>query len=268
MTPILFLALAAGAAPAAAPPGSPEARYISCAEDVKTNAKAALESAQAWIQKGGGTSARQCLAMAYAGLDRWPDAGSAFDDAAAEAERTRDPRRAELRGAAGNAWLAAGEPAKARAAFDAAIAAGYPSPAGEGEARLDRARAEVAQGELPAARADIDKALVLIPDESLGWYLSAALAVKERDSTRAHLDIAHAVTLSPGDSSYLLEAGNIAGLAGEVDAAKRLYDRAAHAQPDSDAGKAAASALAANGGLDAPPVPPANSPQPAHAPPK
>ena len=255
MIPILLALAAPAAAPARIAPGSPEARFISCANDVKTNPKTALDSAQAWIEKGGGTSARQCFALALAGLERWSDAGAAFDEAAAEAERTRDSRQGELRAAAGNAWLAAGEPAKARAAFDAAITAGLPSPAAEGEARLDRARAEVAVEDLAAARADIDKAIELLPQEGTGWYLSAALAVKERNLTRAHLDIARAVTLSPNDAGFLLEAGNIAGLSGEVDAAKRLFDRAAHADPDSDAGKAAAAALAANGGLDPAPAP-------------
>jgi tetratricopeptide (TPR) repeat protein len=248
----ILIALAAPAAPAV---GSPESRFISCANDVKTNARAALESAEAWVQKGGGTSARQCVGLAFAALDRWPDAAAAFDDAAAEAERTRDSRRGELRAAAGNAWLAAGEPAKARAAFDAAIAAPLPSPGLDAQARLDRARALVALGDLPAARADIDQANALLPREGLGWYLSAALAVKERNLTRAHLDIARAVTLSPTNAAFLLEAGNIAGLSGEDDAARRLYDRAARAEPDSEEGKAAAAALAANGGLPAPAPP-------------
>jgi tetratricopeptide (TPR) repeat protein len=252
----IFLALAA--APAAAP-GSPEARFISCADDARKNPQAALESAQAWIAKGGGTSARQCLAMAYAGLERWADAGNAFEEAAAEAERTRDGRRAELRAAAGNAWLAAGDNAKARAAFDAAIAAALLSPSAEGEARIDRAQAEVALGDMAAARLDLDKAMQLIPGEAMAWYLSAALAVKERDLTRAHLDIARAVTLAPTNAAFLLEAGNIAGMSGEDDAARKLYDRAARAEPDSDAGKAAAAALAANGGLD-PAPPPAPKP--------
>ena len=67
MIPIL-IALAAPAAAA----GSPEARFISCAEDVRKDPKAALASAQGWVDKGGGTSARQCLAMAYAASERWP----------------------------------------------------------------------------------------------------------------------------------------------------------------------------------------------------
>ena len=257
MIPIL-IALAAPAAAA----GSPEARFISCAEDVRKDPSSALASAQGWVDKGGGTSARQCLAMAYAASERWPEAATAFDNAAAEAERTRDSRAAELRAAAGNAWLAAGEAAKARTAFDSAIAGGLANPAVEGQARLDRGRALVALGDLAGARADLDKAIALLPQEGLGWYLSAALAVKEKNLTRAHIDIARAVTLSPRDAAFLLEAGNIAGMSGELDAAKRLYDRAARSEPDSEAGTAAAAALAANGGLDPVAAAPAAPAQP------
>jgi tetratricopeptide (TPR) repeat protein len=261
VTPLLFALATAAAAPAATPAvGSPQARFISCANDVKADPVQGAAAAQAWIDKGGGTSARQCLGMAYAAAERWPQAASAFDNAASEAERTRDPRQGEMKAAAASAWLAAGDAGKAKAAFDSALSGGQLDPAAEADARLDRARAEVALNDLAGARADLDKAVAIAPQQSLAWYLSAALAVKERDLTRAHLDIARAVTLSPNDASYLLEAGNIAGLSGEVDAAKRLFDRASRAEPDSEAGRAASAALAANGGLD--PVP-AAGPAPA-----
>jgi tetratricopeptide (TPR) repeat protein len=257
VTPILLALAAVAASPA---PGSPQARYISCANDAKANPQMAAVAAQEWIDKGGGTSARQCLGLAQAALERWPQAAEAFEAAAVEAERTRDPRRGEIRAAAGSAWLAAGDAARAKAQLDSALASGLLDPSAEGDARIERARAEVALADLAAARADLDKAISLVPQQGLAWYLSAALAVKERDLTRAHLDIARAVTLSPNDASYLVEAGNIAGLSGEVEAAKRLYDRAARAEPDSEAGKAAAAALAANGGLDPSPAPPPATP--------
>jgi hypothetical protein len=46
----------------------------------------------------------------------------------------------------------------------------------------------------------------------------------------------------------LLEAGNIFGLSGEVEAAKTYYQRAVRAGPRTPPGLAAAAALAANGG--------------------
>ena len=250
MIPIL-IALAAPAAAA----GSPEARFISCAEDVRKDPGAALASAQGWVDKGGGTSARHCPAMAYAASERWPEAATAFDNAAAEAERTRDSRAAELRAAAGNAWLAAGDAAKARKALDQALIAGIDAPELEGEAYLDRARALVALDDPTGARADLDKGLGLVPGDPFGWYLSAALAQREGDLARAKTDIAKAVAGAPDDAEVLLLAGNIAGLAGELDQARTYFTRAARAAPDSPAGKAASAALAANAASEPEPAP-------------
>src|SRR5690349_7478756 len=150
VTPILLALAAVAASPA---PGSPQARYISCANDAKANPQMAAVAAQEWIDKGGGTSARQCLGLAQAALERWPQAAEAFEAGAVEAERTRDPRRGEIRAAAGSAWLAAGDAARARAQLDSALASGLLDPSAEGDARIERARAEVALADLAAARA-------------------------------------------------------------------------------------------------------------------
>jgi tetratricopeptide (TPR) repeat protein len=85
-----------------------------------------------------------------------------------------------------------------------------------------------------------------VPKDAFGWYLSAALARKQADLDLARQHIARAVSLAPDDPAILLEAGNIAGVSGEKDAALGLYARAVRAAPNSDAGKAAKAALAAN----------------------
>jgi Flp pilus assembly protein TadD len=105
------------------------------------------------------------------------------------------------------------------------------TPPLQGEVLLDRARASVAAGDPAAARADIDKALALVPTDAFAWYLSAALARRERNVARAKSDIAKSVALAPDDAAILLEAGNIAGLGGDVAAARALYARAARAAP-------------------------------------
>jgi tetratricopeptide (TPR) repeat protein len=147
---------------------------------------------------------------------------------------------------AGNARLAAGDAAAARKAFDSALATRLLASKLEGEVHLDLARAAVALNDNGAARTHIDKGLALVPEDPFGWYLSAALARRQNDVARAREDIAKAVSLAPDDSAILLEAGNIAGLSGERDAALGLYDRARRAAPNSEAGKAAQSAIAAN----------------------
>jgi tetratricopeptide (TPR) repeat protein len=250
VTPIL-LALAAAAQPAPAPaPGADtaETRFRACTTLARTDPNAAARQAAEWQGKGGGLEALQCLGLAQSGLEKWPEAAVAFEQAAAQAERSKDPRGADFRVQAGNSWLAAGDSARARKAFDAALASTSLSPQLRGEVHLDRARAAVAAGDPEAGRADIDKGLELVPGDPFGWYLSAALARRQGDLKRAQTDIARAVSLAPGDAPILVEAGNIAGLSGEAEAAKALYARAARAAPDSDAGRAARAALAANGG--------------------
>jgi Tfp pilus assembly protein PilF len=91
-----------------------------------------------------------------------------------------------------------------------------------------------------------------VPADPFGWYLSAALAQRENNLARARSDIAKAVEKAPDEPDILVLAGNIAGLNGELEAARGFFQRAVKASPQSAAGKAAAAALAAN------PVTPAN----------
>jgi tetratricopeptide (TPR) repeat protein len=124
-----------------------------------------------------------------------------------------------------------------------------------GEIHLDRGRALVALDDLPGARRDFDKAIELAPNDPFAWYMSAALARRQRDLKRAQEHIARAISMAPEDAELLLEAGNIAAMSGESDGARGLYAKAARAAPNSDAGRRAAAALAANGGVEGPPAP-------------
>jgi hypothetical protein len=243
---VIPILLALAAAQPAASPDAADDRFRRCADLARTEPRRAVETAEAWRAGGGGLKARLCLGLAYSALEQWPSAATAFEQAALAAEAGRDPAGADFRVQAGNAWLAAGDPAKARKAFDAALAAPSLSPELRGEVHLDRARAAVAADDLAGARADLDKGLELVPGDAFGWYLSAALARRQSDLARAQDHIARAVSIAPDDAAILLEAGNIAGLSGESEAAMGLYARAARAAPNSEAGRAAAAALAAN----------------------
>jgi tetratricopeptide (TPR) repeat protein len=250
VTPILLSFLAA-----AAPVITPSAQARTCLDLARADPARAVTSADDWRRKGGGLDALQCGALALTGVERWSEAAVAFETAALEAERLHDLRSADYWAQGGNAWLAAGDPAKARKDFDTALATTLLAPKLKGEVHLDRARAAVAAGDPAAARVDIDKALTLVPGDPFAWYLSAALARRQKDMARARADIAKALSLAPDDPSLLLEAGSIAGAAGDAESARGFYARAAKAAPNSDAGKAAAAALAANAEAPAPPAP-------------
>ena len=262
MISILFL-LAAAAAPAG--PALPAAMTPeSCAALARSAPDSAIAAADQWRLRGGGLDARHCLGLAYAAAGRWSAAATTLEAAAREAESTRDLRSADFWVQSGNGWLAAGDAAKARSAFDAALATSTIAAELRGEVHLDRARAFVAMDNNAAARSDIDKGLELVPADPFAWYLSAALARRQDDLPRARKDIARALELAPGDAPILLEAGNIAGVSGEVEAAVSLFARAVRAAPESEAGKAAATALAANSAdADQGPPPPAPAEPPA-----
>jgi len=229
---------------AAAATVSPEAaRFDACATLAESDPARALDQAGAWRLQGGGVLARQCEGLAYVAQKRWSPAATAFEAAARLAERDADGRAATLWVQAGNAALAGGDAAKARAAFDAALARGTLSGEALGEAQLDRARARASVGDLAGARTDLDSALKLVPADPLVWLLSATLARRMNDLPRAQADIAEAATRSPDDASVAYEAGNIAMLSGNEDAARIAWSGAAKFQPTGPAGKAAAEAL-------------------------
>lgn len=233
---------------AAAAPHSDEALFASCAALVKSEPERAVTAANEWRLRGGGVLARQCLGLAYVALERWAPAAVVFEQAAREAETEQRPQQGDLWVQAGNSWLAANEGAKARAAFDAALATALLAPEMRGEVHLDRARALVALGDLGGARTDIEKGLELVPSDPFAWYLSAALALRQGDLPRARRDIAKAIDGAADDADLLLLAGNIAGASGEDEAARGFYRRSARAAPGSDAARAAEAALAADAG--------------------
>jgi tetratricopeptide (TPR) repeat protein len=258
---MILLALALQAA-ATTTPTPIDARYKACLDLATSNPKAAEDEAERFRLAGGGARARQCLGLAYAQEERWRDAAIAFEAAAQEAG-VKDPLAARYWAQAGNAWLATGEPVKAYAALNTALAGTALTGQDKGEALLDRARALVAAGQLAAARIDLDAALDDAPQDPLAWLLSATLARRMKDLPRAQGDIAQAVKLAGDDASVQLEAGNIAALAGNADAAKAAWQMAVKLAPTSPAGQNARAAL---GQFDAPT--PARAPAPAPAPPK
>lgn len=238
--------LLAAAAQVAGPVDTAENRYRNCLALSRTAPARAAAQARSWLGSGGGSRAAQCLGLALSAEEKWAEAATVFEAAAEDAESKQDRRRGDLWVEAGNARLAAGDAAAARKAFEAALATRTLAPQLEGEVYLDLGRAAVALGDPASARIHIDKGLALVPKDPFGWYLSAALARKQNDLATAKEHIAKAASLAPDDASILLEAGNIAGVAGDKDAALGLYARAARIAPGSEAGKAAQAAIAAN----------------------
>jgi tetratricopeptide (TPR) repeat protein len=208
------------------------------------------------LDKGADSSICRALAAQKAG--RPADAAAEFEGAAGSAGAD-DPRTSRLLAAAGNMWIAAGQPGKAAVVLDRALAGKGLFAEQQGEALLDRARAAEAQGDLKTARAKLKLAAETISADPFYWYFSAALAVREQDVPTAKLAIARALTLAPADPTILFEAGHVASLAGEDARAREYWTRAAAADPNGPSGSAARRAL----GMAPVPVTVSGAPTPA-----
>lgn len=184
----------------------------------------------------------QCEGGQLAAGGDWAAAAARFEDGA---QATPGVAGADLWAQAGNAWLAAGQFDRARTALDRALASEADlSDFVLGEIRLDRARAAVGLGALAAARTDIDIATLKVPDDPLGWLLSATLARRMQDLPRAKADIGQALRRAPDDPSVQLEAGNIAAAGGDEAGAKTAWAEVIRLRPESPQAKAAEAALA------------------------
>jgi len=226
------------------PPAPDAERYAHCVDLAERDPVKGAQEADRWIAGGGTFLALQCRGLAFANGQRPVDAAADFEGAAKSAEMAQDVRAGTYWAQAGNAWLAANEPVKARNALDAALASGNLTGLQKGEAELDRARALVAQKQMTEARETIDRALADAPADPLAWLLSATLARRMQDTPRAQKDIDQALRLAATDPSVQLEAGNIAATARDEDGAKAAWTRVTQLAPNSDQARAAKDALA------------------------
>ncbi|HET7709330.1 MAG TPA: hypothetical protein VFK50_07335 [Sphingomicrobium sp.] len=195
-----------------------------------------------------GVDSSICLATLYAGAGRHEEAAAEFEKVAqlsleiASAQGAPQVDRALA--AAGNMWIAAGQPGKAALALDRALAGTWLRAEHRGEALLDRARAAEAQNDLKTARARVSEAAQTISADPFLWYFSAALAVREGNVPLARSAINRALSLAPEDPTILFEAGHVAHLADDNAGARGYWTRAAAADPAGPSGKAAREALA------------------------
>lgn len=227
-----------------------------CADIARSDSAAAIVRARQWIARNDGPAARQCLGFAQAQGKHWTEAVAAFRDGARLAGS--DPAvAARLWAQAGNAALAGGDVPGALSSLDAALAGtALPNGIERGEAYLDRARARVAMKDEPGARADLDSAIMLAPQDPLIWLLSATLARRMNDLPLAKRHIAEAAARADDDAQVALEQGVIAALGQDEVMARAAFHRARKLGQGTPVVEAADGYLAQLGDT-AEPVPPA-----------
>lgn len=231
------------------PPAIAE-RLAACLAEANKTPEAGIAAAQGWARDDGGAYAAQCHGYALGKAERWKEAADAFESGAAIVGLDA-VTRARLWSQAGNAALIGGDAPRAVRALDHALETALPATLATGEIHLDRARARVAAGDQPGARADLDQAVQLAGADPLAWLLSATLARRMNDLPLARAHIEEAVRRARNDAAVALEQGIIYALGGDRDdAARAAFQRAKElATPASDVGKQAADYLAQLGGV-------------------
>jgi tetratricopeptide (TPR) repeat protein len=217
-------------------PDEARAEYDRCLARAARGPEAAYEDAMGWARaRGGGDPASHCAALALYAQGRFRAAAIVFTDLA---ERTRDRRavlRASLVSQAGHAWMIAGEPERALAAFAAAVAIAPEAPV----LRLDRAEALAALGQDWEAIDELDRAADLAPDRGETYALRAAAYRRVEALDLAAQDAQRAVDLAPRLADSWLERGIVNRLKGDKPTARRDLREVLLLDPEGEAGEIA-----------------------------
>jgi tetratricopeptide (TPR) repeat protein len=231
---LTFLPLAAQAAAGTAKPPSDPAHYRRCLADSSTEPAAALADAENWAKTGGGVPAEHCAALALVSLKRFAEAGTRLDRLAGGRDSQSAEFRVSLFDQAGNAWLLAGDGARAVRSFSNALTLS----AGDADLFADLARAQAMVRNWHEVDLDLNAALQLSPRRAdlLVLRASARRALKHFEEART--DIEAALKLKPGDGDALVERGLLRKQLGDLGGARRDFQAALK----SGSGPAAASA--------------------------
>jgi len=170
-------------------------RLTACEALAKQAPDQAYEEGRAWTAESPVPEAKYCLAAAAYALGRPLLAAQQFE-AVALAFAGHDKReQAQAQSDAGNAWLLAGDAARALAAFDKAVAFQPDSP----DVYVDRARAYAYLRNWRRAEEDINAALALREPDTLLLRLRAETRLQQGALDLALKDITEALSLSPGE---------------------------------------------------------------------
>ena len=149
--------------------------------------------------------ADHCLAVALIGLRQYKDAAARLEALGQAMVRAPESLRAAVFDQAAQAWMLAGDPARAYAAAGLALQLRPDDP----ELLLDRAEAAGAAGWYDKAVPDLDRVLKADPSrvDALIYRAAANRALDRLDP--AFDDISQALKLAPDSVPALLERGNI-----------------------------------------------------------
>ncbi len=207
------------------------ATYERCLALAKSDPGAARDMAERWQSRGGAHPADHCYAVALIGLKQYKEGATKLEALAQAMVHAPNSLRAEVLDQASQAWLLAGDPARAYAADTAALGL-LPDDA---DILIDRAEAAGSEGWYDKALADLDRVLKADPNRltALIYRATAYRQLGKLDEGLA--DINRAVGQSPDSVAALLERGDILRLKGDNDGARKDWVRVSELAPGSDA---------------------------------
>ena len=205
------------------------AAYDRCMTLARENPAAARDLATDWQKRGGAHPADHCFAVALIGFKQYREAATRLETLAQAMIHAPATLRAEVLGQTGQAWLLAGDAARAYAADSSALEL-RPDDA---DLLTDRAEAAGSAGWFDKAVADLDRVLKANPSrlDALVYRASANRALDRLDPALTDIDIA--LKLAPDSVDALLERGNIRRLQGDIPGARQDWLRVAKLAPGS-----------------------------------
>jgi tetratricopeptide (TPR) repeat protein len=230
-------------APLPVPPVPPRIaegdRYEQCLALLPTDPTGAQFLAQSWATAGGGDEAEHCLAQARVALGDAAE-GAAMLEGVADRFTAGGAAQAAVYDQATEAWLMAGEPARAFATSSRAVALAPDTP----DLRVDRAMAAEALDRWQDAAEDLTQALDGDPRRPDALVLRASAWRHLGQLQEAEKDIDAALALDPEDSEALLERGILRQHRNDAEGARADWERVIALAPDSPAADLAQQNLA------------------------
>ncbi|MFP6758355.1 MAG: tetratricopeptide repeat protein [Alphaproteobacteria bacterium] len=214
----------------AVPPGL-AARYDDCVATVNAVPETGFEAARSWVEEDDDPAARHCLALALVRLGRFEEAASELTKLVDASAAAPVHHQVSLLSQAGQAWILAGAPALAEAAFARALTLTPDDP----DLLIDRARARADRDDYWGAVEDLDAALDIAPGRDDAFAFRAAAYRRLEFPDLAADDVTRALAHNPSNVDALLERAILALAVDAVAAARTDLSRVLLTDPTSKA---------------------------------
>lgn len=207
---------------ATAPAWAEEMTYADCTAMVDRAPQTAEKRAAVWQTHGGGAAAMHCHALALYALNRFGEAARVLD-ALGRNRDVPEGERADLFDQAGSAWLLANLPKEAVQSYSAALT----NKPNNAALLANRARARGLAKDWKGADADLSAALLQDQNRADLLVLRGNARWAQNRKADAATDIVRALEVYPDYPPALLQRGQMKYSAGDVNGARKDWQKAA-----------------------------------------